>query len=338
MGKRKIALALQGGGSHGAYTWGILERILEENEFEIVGFCGASSGAMNGAIATYGMLKGGNKGAIELLEKFWGTIGDGFIESPMQPSWLDKFMGPGALDYSFGYHFINQLTSMYSPYELDPTGYHTRHLKELLQKLINFDELRKSPVKIFASATNVLTSKPKIFGPDEMSIDALLASAALPLMYKAAKIDGEYYWDGVYLCNPQIDPLIDHTDTNDVLIVKASPAQIDHVPRTIREIHARISQISLHASLMAEMKFLHFRNEMIDRGFDMGGKHRKVFFHEVSADFVMGDLSLGSKFNFSPEFLALLRQRGRKEAEKWLKGDAQHVGEMSTLDIQSVFL
>lgn len=338
MSKKKLALALQGGGSHGAYTWGIIERLLEEDRFDIRGFCGASSGAMNGAIATYGLHMGGNQGAIDLLKTFWTHIGDGFKQSPMQPTFLDGHLSPGGLEFSPGYQLINYLSSIVSPYDLDPADQHTNHLKELLVDMIDFEELRKSKVQLFASATNVLTSKPKVFGLSEMTVQTLMASAALPLMYKAVKIDGEYYWDGVYLCNPQIDPLIHFTDTKDILIAKVSPAITDFVPKTIYEIHNRISQISLHASLMAEMRLLYLKNELIDNGFTMDGQLKKVFFHEISADFVMGDLSLTSKFNFSPEFLNLLRMRGRAETEKWLQGDANYVGEESTLDIKAVFL
>ena len=171
-----------------------------------------------------------------------------------------------------------------------------------------------------------------------MTIDTLMASAALPLVYKAAKIDGEYFWDGAYLCNPQITPLIDYTDTDDVLIAKVSPVEIDFIPKTVKDIHNRISQISLHASLMSEMKLLYFKNKMVDRGFDMGGKLRKIHFHEITADYVLGDLSLSSKYNFELGFLNLLRERGREETEKWLNGDSKMVGKESSLDIEKRFL
>ncbi len=279
MAKKKIALALQGGGSHGAYTWGILERLLEEDRFEITGMCGASSGAMNAAIASYGMHIGGNKGAIDLLNTFWTHVGDGSKQSIIQPSIIDKHHGPGSLDFSIGYHIVNFMISNFSPYDLDPEDKNTNHLRDLLLQLIDFKELRKSKVQVFASATNVLTSKPKVFNHSEITVDTLMASAALPLLYKGIKIDNEIYWDGILLCNPQIQPLIDFTDTKDVVVVKVSPAHFDTVPKTIREIHDRISQISLHASLMAEMKLLYFKNDMVDRGYDMGGKIRKVHFH-----------------------------------------------------------
>jgi NTE family protein len=337
MRKKKIALALQGGGSHGAYTWGVLERLLEEDKFDIRGMCGASSGAMNAAIVGYGLHTGGNKGAIDLLEKFWTTVGESFTQSMLQPTIFDKFKSPGALDYSPGFHFITFLTSIVSPYDIDPVDTNTNHLKDLLLKLIDFEELRKSKVQLFATATNVLTSKPKVFNLSEMTVDVLMASAAVPLMYKAVKIDGEIYWDGILLCNPQIDPLIDFTDTTDVLIVKVSPSLFDTVPKTIKEIHNRISQISLHTSFLAEMRLLYLKNEMVDLGYDLNGKLRKVNYHEISADFVLDDLSGSSKLNHSLDFLNLLRQRGRAETEKWLQGDGQYVGVESTLDIRTVF-
>ncbi len=338
MSKKKIALALQGGGSHGAYTWGILERLLEEDRFDIRGICGASSGAMNAAIVSYGMHIGGNQGAIDLLNVFWTTVANGSKQSFIQPSIFDKLNSPGSLDFSIGYHIVNTIMSNFSPYDLDPTDSNTNHLRDLLLELIDFNELRKSNIQVFASATNVLTSKPKVFKHSEITVDTLMASAALPLLYKAIKIEGELYWDGILLCNPQLDPLINFTDTKDVVVVKVSPAHFNTVPKTIREIHDRISQISLHASLMAEMKLLFYKNELVDKGFDMGGKLRKIFYHEITADYVMDDLSLTSRLNHTPEFLNLLRQRGRAQAENWLHGDAQFIEVECTLDIKKVYL
>lgn len=338
MSKKKLALALQGGGSHGAYTWGVLERLLEEDRFDIRGFCGASAGALNAALATYGMISNGNKGAIEALNNFWTHISSISHKSLMQPSFLDEHLSPGSLDFSPSYYFINHLLSIVSPYDIDPVDENTNHLKEILEDCIDFKVLQKSKIPLFVSATNVLTSKPKIFGPKEITIDTLMASTAVPLLYKAAKIKGEYFWDGAFLCNPQIDPLINYTDTDDVLIIKVSPVEIDFIPKAAREVHLRVGQISSHASLMAEMKMLYFKNRMVDKGFDMGGKLRKIHFHEITADYVLDDLSLSSKINYEKEFLCLLRDRGRDEAQKWLDGDAACVGKESSLDLEKNFL
>ena len=337
MGKKKIGLALQGGGSHGAYTWGILERILEDDRFEIVGMCGASSGAMNAAIAAYGLHKGGNKGAIDLLNKFWTRIGEGFTQSIFQPSIFDGFNGKGGLDFSPGVQFLTFLTSVFSPYDLDPHDRQINHLKELLIEFIDFEELRKGKCQVFASATNVLTSKPKVFNLSEMTVDALLASAAVPLMYKAVKVDDQPYWDGILLCNPQIDPLIDFTDAKDIVLVMVNPSKIDFVPKKVKEIHNRLAQISLHTSLMAEMRLLQLKNEMVDLGFDLDGQLRKVNYHEISADFVLDDLPGSSKLNHSLSFLHLLKNRGRVEAEKWLQTNADFVGVESTMNLKTVY-
>ncbi len=338
MGKKKIALALQGGGSHGAYIWGILERLLEEDRFDFRGFCGASSGAMNGVLVAYGLHTGGNKRAIELLNAFWTHISAEYKNSStMQPSWFDQFYSPGSLEYSPSAHFMGNLFVNFSAYQLDPVGAHIRFIREALLRLIDFDELRKSKIPLFASATNVLTSKPRIFDLAEMTVDTIMASSALPILFKAVKINGEIFWDGVFLCNPQIAPLIDHTDAKDILVVKLSPVISNKVPKTIREIAARGGHIGAHTSLMAEMKLLHLKNQLVDRGITMNGKLRKIYYHQISADFVMEDLTAGSKNNFSLKFLNNLRQRGRKEAEKWLNGDANYVGKESTFDIKSVF-
>ena len=245
MKRKKISLALQGGGSHGAYTWGVLERLLEEDRFDFQGFCGASSGAMNGVVAAYGLHIGGYKKAIELLDQFWSKIGDGFSQSLIKPTILDELFGsPGSLEHSPAFHLTMHFASIVSPYDLDPEDKNTNHLKDLLLETIDFKELRKSKVKIFASATNVITSKPKVFNHEEMTIETLMASAALPLLYKAVKIDGECYWDGIFLCNPQIQPLIDHTKSDDILIVKLCPVETNYIPESIPEIQNRISQIN----------------------------------------------------------------------------------------------
>src|ERR1019366_1045715 len=252
MHKKKIALALQGGGSHGAFTWGILERLLEEDMFNIRGMCGTSAGAMNAAIAIYGLHVNGNQGAIDLLEKFWKRIANGSAYSPVQPSWFEGNLYPGGLDYSPGYQMFNYITSVFSPYDLNPLDINP--IKDILLDLIDFDELKKSEVGLFVSATNVKTCKPKVFNLAEMSADALLASACLPLVFKAVEINGEFYWDGGYMGNPPIYPLIDGTDSSDILILKVNSVVIKEVPKTIKEINDRINEISFNNSLMAEMR------------------------------------------------------------------------------------
>ena len=337
MKKKKLAIALQGGGSHGAFTWGILERLLEEDKFDIRGFCGASSGAQVAAVTTYGLHINGNKGGIDMLGKFWNALAEGHKKSFLQPGIFDGELYPGGLDYSPGYHTMSFIAKIFSPYDMDPFNIQPNHLKELLLSLINFDELRKSKVKLFVSATNVKTCKPKVFGPDELTINALLASSALPVIFKAVEIDGEFYWDGGYLGNPPIDPLIDGTDSDDILTLKINPTFIKKEPKSSKEIHDRIGQISLSTSLMAEMRMLAFQEEMLQHGYDLKGKVRKLNYHEISADDVLDDLGLTSKFNHSFEFLNLLRKRGHDAADLWLRDNYDKVGRESSVDLKKTY-
>jgi NTE family protein len=207
----------------------------------------------------------------------------------LQSSILDSFFSPpGGLDYSFGLNLISEMTKYFTPYDFDSNDMDaSHHMKGSLLELIYFDELRKSKVPVFVSATNVLTSKPKIFNFSEITVDTLLASAIVPLLYKAVKIDEEFYWDGILLCNPKINSLIEFTDAKDILIVKVSPTEIDTVPKTTYKIGGRIVQISLHSSFLAEMRLLNFKNEMVDLGFDLDGKLRKIYYHQISADYVL---------------------------------------------------
>lgn len=336
MAKKKIAIALQGGGSHGAFTWGILERLLEEDVFDIRGFCGASSGAQVAAVTTYGLHTNGNKGAIDMLGKFWGALAEGHKKSFLQPGLLDGELYPGGLDYSPGYHAMSFIAKIFSPYNMDPFDLHPNHLKTLLLSLIDFDELKKSECKLFVSATNVKTCKSKVFGPDELSINALLASSALPVIFKALEIDGEFYWDGGYLGNPPIDPLIYGTDSDDILTLKINPTFIKEEPKSSKDIHDRIGQISLSTSLMAEMRMLAFQEEVLKFGYDIP-EIRKINYHEISADDVLDDLGLTSKFNHSHEFLNLLRKRGHDAGDKWLRDNFDKVGKKSSVDLKKTY-
>ena len=334
--KKKLSLALQGGGSHGAFTWGILERLLEEDIFDIRGICGTSAGAMNAAMVVYGLHKNGNAGAIEMLNKFWLKIADSSKYTPFQSTWLDNVLSPGDLSYSIGFQWFNFFTNTFSPYQFNLMD--VNPLKKLIEELIDFEELNKSETKLFSCATNVKKGKPKIFKSPNITADMLLASACLPLLYKAVEIDGEFYWDGGYMGNPPIYPLIDHTDANDILLIKVNPLEIREVPKTVKEIQDRINDISFNSSLSSEMRMIHFKDRMLNIGYDLKGKLRKIYFHEISADDELHEYSLTSKFNISKEFLLELKQKGRKSAENWMAQNIDKLHKESSLNIRKVFL
>ncbi|MEY4110723.1 MAG: hypothetical protein RLZZ46_1078 [Bacteroidota bacterium] len=336
MQKKKIAIALQGGGSHGAFTWGILERLLEEDLLDIRGLCGTSAGAMNAAMVAYGLHKGGAEEAIVMLEKFWRKISQASLFSPMQPSWYDQAKNPGDMMFSWGFQWFNMMTQAFSPYQFNPNDINP--LRDILLELIDFEELKKSETRLFACATNVKSCKPKVFHLHEMSVNALLASACLPQLYKAVEVNGEFYWDGGFMGNPPIYPLIDHTDSNDILLLKVNPVTIEEVPKTVSEIQDRINDISFNSSLMAEMRMVYFKEKIFKMGINLKGRLRKIHFHEISADYAMKDFSLASKFNASWTFLQTLRKLGRKSASEWIDKHYEQVDKESSIDIRRVFL
>ncbi|HET8963974.1 MAG TPA: patatin-like phospholipase family protein [Chitinophagales bacterium] len=323
MKKKKITLALQGGGSHGAFTWGVLEKLFEEDVFDILGICGTSAGAMNAAMAAYGYHKNGNQGAIDLLKKFWYTVSTNFLFSPIQASVYDKFMSPGSMAFSWAYNAFNIASTFLSPYQWNPLNINP--LKSILSELIDFDELRKSKMELFVCATNVKTGQAKIFNRKTMSVDALLASACLPNVYQAVEIDKEFYWDGGFRGNPPLFPLIKGTKTNDVLLVHINPYIIHHVPEKADEITHRINELSFNSSLVAELELIYFKNKVLAKGFDMDGELRKIRFHSIITDDTFDKYDISSKSNASWDFINRLRNEGRTHAENWLKSNYDNV-------------
>jgi NTE family protein len=236
---KKINLGLQGGGAHGAFTWGVLDKLFEDGRLEIEGIVGTSAGAMNAAVTASGLDQNGRAGARKQLAAFWQATAEAAKLGPIQPSPLDRWLGSGNLDFSPAWHFFDNLTRAASPYQLNPLNYNP--LKKILTDIVDVNAItREDGVKLFLCATNVRTGRIKVFRGDELSIDAVLASACLPFLYQAVEIAGEHYWDGGYMGNPPIFPLIYHTDCPDVLIIQINPINIPKVPKTAQEIFDRI--------------------------------------------------------------------------------------------------
>ncbi len=333
---KTIDVALQGGGSHGAFTWGVLERLLEVRSLVIEGVCGTSAGAMNATMLAYGMHVGGRQGAIEMLEKFWKKASSYQRQTILQPSWLDKLFGQGRLDYSPAYYWLDYFTMSFSPYQFNPTDINP--LKDLLEELVDFDVLRKSEaVKLFVCATNVRTGRAKVFSGKEISCDAVMASACLPHIFKAVEIDGEAYWDGGFMGNPPIFPLIDDTETEDILLIQINPINIEHIPHTAAEIRDRINELSFNASLMHEMRRIRFVQRLLELGVN-DGRLRNLHVHAINAESEMNKLGVTSKLNTDWDFIQRLRNIGRRKAEEWLAQNYDKIGEASTCDIREMFL
>jgi len=314
---KKIGLALQGGGSHGAFTWGVLDRLLELDDLEFSSVCGTSAGAINAVVMSYGLHKGGKKMAKDLLDKLWYEISQS---------------GKVFLDHRY-FDFVNKFVSPYqfNPFNLNP-------LKPIISNLVNFDELNKSDLKLFVCATNVKTNRAKIFKTDNMSVNSILASCCLPHIFQAVKIDDEYYWDGGYMANPPLSPLFENIDITDILLVKINSINIENLPKTINEINDRVTEISFNSSLMNEMRIIHLRNQLIKKGLDLGEwGNKEIFVHSISGYDVLSKLEYSTKMNVNYSFLLKLKEEGRNYADKWIKEEYHNVGKKSSFDVEKHF-
>lgn len=292
---------------------------------------------MNAAVTAYGLTQAGPSGAREALKRFWRTIAEKGAYSMMQPSWADRVLGPGNMDFSPGWFMADFLSRMLSPYQMNPANYHP--LREILSEQIDFERLRRSSVvKLFVCASNVTTNRLRVFERSEMSVDAVLASACLPTMFQAIEIDGEHYWDGGYMGNPPIFPLIYECASPDVILVMINPILTEEVPKSAQAILDRINTLSFNSSLMREMRAIAFVSRLIDHGFEDEGRLRKMFIHCVDAEQQLRTLGVSSKLNVEWEFLMWLFELGRQQADAFLLEHFSSIGERSSVDIEQRFL
>jgi NTE family protein len=334
---KAINLALQGGGAHGAFAWGVLDRLLEDERIAFDGVSATSAGAMNAAVLAYGLAEGGREGARRALAGFWRRIAHAALFSPLQPSLLDRLLHNHRLDWSPAFLAFDLMSRMFSPYETNPANLNP--LRHVLEQSVDFERLRaRCPVRLFLSATNVRSGKVKVFETHEITADAVMASACLPFMFQAVEIDGEAYWDGGYMGNPAIFPLIYHCDSADVLLVHINPLCRRELPRTATEIMNRINEISFNSSLMREMRAIAFVTRLIDEGAVCDRSLKRMRIHAIAADEVMQGLSVMSKLNADWEFLTHLRDDGRAQAERWLARHFERIGTESTVDIPDRYL
>ena len=337
MKEKHVGVALQGGGAHGAFTWGVLDRLLEVDEIVADGMVGTSAGAINAVVTAYGLHIGGKAKAKELLDRLWKEIAlSGNVM--FKPSFMDSMFSSGDMHNTPGYMMFNAMTQFLSPYQMNPANINP--LREILNNLVDFEELRRyNKKRLFVCATNVKTNRAKVFSNAEMTVDAVLASACLPYLFQAVEIDGEFYWDGGYMGNPPLFPLIENTDIHDLLLVKINSINIKEVPTSARDIEDRITEICFNSSLINEMKLIHYRNELVRKGVDLqdGKQSREIFVHSISAHEALGHMKHSSKMNTSWEFLLELKQKGRIYAEKWLQEEYHLVGVKSTFDVEKHF-
>ena len=332
---KTVNFALQGGGAHGAFTWGVLDRILEDERIAIEGISATSAGAMNAAVLASGLTIGGREGARQALTNFWRRVAHAASFSPLRPTMFDR-LGHG-LDHSPAHLMFDLMSRVLSPYQWNPLNYNP--LRPVIEQAVDFDVLRsRSAVKLFLSATNVRTGKIKVFTGSEITADCVLASACLPFLYQAVSVDGEYYWDGGYMGNPALFPLIYGCDSGDIVVVHINPMERPDVPHSARDIMNRINEISFNSSLMREMRAVAFVTKLLDDKKLDGGEVKRMLVHAISADDVMQNLGVASKLNAEWDFLTHLHAIGRERGEAWIAANYASLNVASTIDIRSTYL
>jgi NTE family protein len=335
---RTINLALQGGGAHGAFTWGVLDRLVEEKYLGFEGLSATSAGAMNAAVFAYGLAVGGRDGARKALAGYWKRVSDAASLGPLQPSPIDRMLGDHKLAWSPAFSLMGFVTRVLSPYEFNPSDYNP--LRNVVEQSIDFEVLRHPdcPVKLFLSATNVRTGKVKVFAGQEISVSAVMASACLPTMFHAVEIDGEAYWDGGYMGNPALFPLIYNCKSADIVIVHINPLYRKELPYAAGDILNRINEISFNSSLMREMRAVSFVTGLVKQKRIVDHDIRQILMHSITDDEFMGALSPTSKYNADWDFLISLRDQGQKCANEWLASNFGKLGVESSVDIDSLYL
>ena len=328
-----VDLALQGGGAHGAFTWGVLDRLLEEPNLRIDGISGTSAGAMNAAVLADGYADGGPEGARAALETFWRKVSEAARFSPFQRSPLDVMLGRWTLDNSPAFITMDLIARLISPYDLNPGGFNP--LRDVLAECVHFDRLASGSIKLFVNATNVRTGRGRIFRNAELTPDVLLASACLPQLFQAIEIDGDAYWDGGYSGNPSIMPLVLECTSRDTILVPINPIERPGTPRSAREILDRINEVAFNAVTLKELKMIALLRQVADPGTTEGGLWGKMRVHAVPND-TMSKLGYSSKLNAEWPFLEMLRDEGRRSADEFITKHSQDLGRRSSVDLDSL--
>jgi len=330
----RLNLALQGGGAHGAFTWGVLDALLEDPRVHLEGLSGSSAGAMNAVVLADGWRQGGREGARQSLADFWAAVGKQF------PSGMVTQGNSDAIELSPASKLLASWASNFSPAQLNP--FDLNPLRDLLERSIDFERLRAdSPFKLFVGATHAGSGKLRVFREDELTVDVLLASACLPKIHHAVEIDGDAYWDGGYSANPAVFPLFYDCDTRDVLLVLLAPLKRQGTPRSVEDIDARIVELAFSAHFMREMRMFSqamafARPTFLTRG-RLEKRLQQMRFHMIDSSELASLERTETKLLAYGPYLARLRAQGRDRGAAWLARHAADVGRQSSIDIGERF-
>jgi len=336
-GPKRVNFALQGGGAHGAFTWGVLDHLLQDGRLAVEGISGTSAGAVNAVMLADGLRRGGPEEARQRLADFWRAASLGGDLPPLQRAVTDRLfsMVPGVGSPTF--NWLSAWSQYLSPYDVNPLNINP--LKELIERFADFDALRADARPIFIAATNVQTGRLHIFGHDKISAEAVMASACLPAVFRAVEIDGVPYWDGGYLGNPVLYPFFRSTASEDVLIVQINPLVRKKVPTSTREIMGRVNEITFNSALIAELRAIEFVNRLIDQGRLPHGtgvnQYRRINVHRIVMEGLGERFSAATKLRNDYESFALLRKLGQRAARRFLDAHYDDIGARSSIDLQA---
>lgn len=325
-----LNLALQGGGSHGAFTWGVLDRLLEEPHLALEGISGTSAGAINGVALASGWLQGGAEQARLSLEQMWRRVSERSVLGPLQASPLDYLLQGWNRDWSPGYMLVNSLARMASPYQFNPGGYNP--LIPILDEVVDFERLRAAEhLRLFIAATHVPTGSARLFRNPELDARVIAASACLPTLFQAVEIDDEPYWDGCYTANPALWPLFLECSSRDLLLVQVTPPERPTVPTRSADITDRANEIAFNANLARELELLRMLRDGGSATVSPALPWRRHRLHAIDSGFVTEDMGRNSRINPEWGFLCHLRDEGRRRADLWLQSHGSDLGRRSSL-------
>jgi len=333
---KQINLALQGGGAHGAFTWGVLDCLLEDGRLAICGISGTSAGAINAVMTADGLARGGPAVARKRLADFWRAASiDGNLPSA-QRRILERLFAFAPADNSPLQAWFDTMTRYFSPYDFNPLNINP--LKDLILTFVDFDAVRSyMPLSLYIAATNVTTGRLRVFPREKISADVVMASACLPALFHAVTIDGVPYWDGGYIGNPVIFPLFHGTTSEDVLIVQINPVERRELPTSTHDIMNRVTEITFNASLLAEYRAIEFVARLIDQGrLPRGtgpGQYRRINAHRITLDDGKKVYEADTKYETDYQFFRALYGAGRQAAKRFLDAHFDDIGVRSTFDL-----
>ncbi len=331
-----INIALQGGGAHGAFTWGVLDKLFEDDRLWIDAISGTSAGAMNTVVAAHGMHENGAIGAREKLREFWTEVSRAAQFSPMQRSPWAKATGSWSLESSPGYHWMNFAQRVASPYDLNPFQFNP--LRDVLDRVVDFDRVQRcTDMGVFISATNVETGRVKVFERQEITLDSAMASGCLPFLFQAVEIDGVPYWDGGYMGNPPLSPFFHNSPSDDILIIQINPVARPGTPKTAADIQNRVNEITFNSAMLHELRSIDFVRRLLDAGQLDEDKYRRMNIHVLELCPQVAKLDASSKLNAERAFFEFLFETGRKIAAEWMEKNFEHLGQRSTVNLDGMF-